>query len=98
MTTIWQDFATRHGIHTTADMLDSREAPGTPTGEQQTWRWSAITERGVIELNDDTDGSGPHDAMTRLFGWWREMRPTNDELEHAIEVLGVTAVAELCSP
>lgn len=98
MTNNWQDFADRHGIHTTAEMVASCEAPGTPTGEEQTWRWSAITERGVIELEDETDGSGPHDAMTRLFGWWREMRPTNDDLEQALDVLGPEAVAELCAP
>lgn len=98
MITNWQDFATRHRIDTTAEMVASHEAPGTPTGEEQTWRWSAITDRGTIEIEDDTDGSGVHDALSRLFEWWRDERPTNAELEHALDVLGPAAVAELLAP
>lgn len=95
MTTNPNDFATRHGITLTAELIASRDTPGDPTGEHQTWRWTATTESGRIELEDHTDGSGPHDAMTRLFGWWQDERPTYDELEHALAVLGPEALAEL---
>lgn len=96
MTTVTaRAFAERHRVVLTAEMLDSWSAPCTPTGEYQLWRWSAITERGVIELEGETDGSGAHDAFTRLFGWWKDIAPDGDELAHALDVLGPAALAEL---
>lgn len=83
------EWAAKHRIVLSARMVASREAPGTPTGEYQTWQWEAATERGTIEFTDETDGSGPHDAFTHLFAWW----PDIDHDEQA--ALGDAAVADM---
>lgn len=88
-------WAERHCITLTAEKVSSIDEPAEPSGRLETWRWAATTALGHLERVDETDGTGSHDAFTRLFGWWADVPPDPATFAAAVGALGPDATAEL---
>lgn len=84
------DFARRHHIDLTAELVDATEGA-------ETWRLEAKCPNGILSDTMTTDRSFTPDPFEVFFGVWADELPDDDEYYTAAHALGPDALSDLAA-